>query len=228
MSVLAGILITVGIGIIDYKGLRHVHRAPRADAAVMLVVLGLTVLVDLMWAVAVGMVMASLVLVKRLSDMDPATHSPLLDIASHRPWVPELEVPAETLKGIYVVELHGSLFFGNAGPLQRKLGGMKKADGLVFDMTSVRYLDQSGVYALTDLVSDLAAHDTRVYLAGLHEEPRRILENLGVIPQVIPQARVLQTPAEAVAAAAREDAVARGADPSASDGGKLELTSSEA
>jgi SulP family sulfate permease len=193
----------------------------------MLVVLGLTVLVDLMWAVAVGMVMASLVLVKRLSDMDPATHSPLLDIASHRPWVPELELPAETLKGIYVVEVHGSLFFGNAGPLQRKLGGMKHADGLVFDMTSVRYLDQSGVYALTDLVSELATHDTRVYLAGLHEEPRRILESLGVIPQLIPTARVLESPAAAVSAAAREAVVIPSNAPAAPDAGELEPLASK-
>jgi SulP family sulfate permease len=54
LPVLAGILITVGIGIIDYKGLKHILHVPKADAAVMLIVLTMTVFVDLLQAVAVG------------------------------------------------------------------------------------------------------------------------------------------------------------------------------
>ena len=156
MAVLAGILITVGLGILDLKGLKHVTHAPRGDAAVMIVVLFLTVFVDLMTAVAVGMVMAAMILLKRLSDIDPATHSPLRDIASHRPWIPPLEEPEEALDGVYVVELHGSLFFGNAGPLQPKLEGIElKAVAVVLHMGDVRYVDQSGVYMLADLVEGL-------------------------------------------------------------------------
>ncbi len=145
MAVLAGILITVGIGIVDTKGLGHVIRAPRGDAAVMITVFVLTVFVDLLWAVAAGMIMASMILLKRLSDIEPATHSPLIDIAAHRPWIPDLEEPQEVLAGIYVVEIHGSLFFGNAGPLQRKLGSMEHARAVVLHMGDVRYVDQSGV-----------------------------------------------------------------------------------
>ncbi|MFP5504116.1 MAG: SulP family inorganic anion transporter, partial [Candidatus Sericytochromatia bacterium] len=69
LAVLAGILITVGIGIVDYKGIRHALRAPRGDTAIMLVVLVLTVFVDLMQAVAIGLIMAAMLVVKRLSDM---------------------------------------------------------------------------------------------------------------------------------------------------------------
>jgi len=200
-TVLAGILITVGIGIVDYKGLRHVLKVPRGDAGVMVVVLLLTVFVDLMTAVAVGMVMASILLVKRLSDVDPATHSPLLDIAAHRPWIPDLEVPEEVAKGIYVVELHGSLFFGNAGPLQRKLGRLTEAEVVVLRMHEVRHLDQSGVYALQDLIQELGAAGTSVYLTDLHEEPRDMLSELEVAPGIVPADHVLQTGEEGVAAA---------------------------
>jgi SulP family sulfate permease len=62
LPVLAGILITVGLGIIDYKGLRHIKDVPRSEAVIMLIVLGLTVFVDLLQAVAVGMVLASILL----------------------------------------------------------------------------------------------------------------------------------------------------------------------
>jgi SulP family sulfate permease len=202
MAVLAGILITVGIGIVDIKGLGHVRRVPRGDATVMLTVFGLTVFVDLMWAVAVGMVMASMVLLKRLSDIDPATHSPLLDIAAHRPWIPDLEAPREVLAGILVVEVHGSLFFGNAGPLQRKLGGLKDARAIVLHMGDVRYVDQSGVYALADLISDLQIAGTEIYIAELHEEPRDLLARLGVVPGAVLEGNVFARAEDAIVAAA--------------------------
>lgn len=203
MAVLAGILITVGIGIIDAKGLGHIRRAPRGDAAVMLTVLGLTVFVDLMWAVAVGMVMASMILLKRLSDIDPATHSPLIDIAAHRPWIPDLEAPKEVLEGIYVVEIHGSLFFGNAGPLQRKLGNIKQARAVVLHMGDVRYLDQSGVYALAELISNMQAAGTEVYLAELHKEPGDLLMRLGVAPGAVTEDHIFQGAEAAILAATR-------------------------
>ncbi len=207
MAVLAGILITVGIGIVDSKGLSHVRRAPRGDAAVMITVLTLTVFLDLMWAVGVGMVMASMILLKRLSDIDPATHSPLVDIATHRPWIPDLEEPQEALAGIYIVEIHGSLFFGNSGPLQRKLGSMEHAQALVLHMGDVRYLDQSGVYALADLITDLREVDTNVYVAELHEEPREILASLGVAPGVIPENRIFERAEDAIREATREERI---------------------
>ena len=206
-AVLAGILITVGIGIVDTKGLGHVRRAPRGDAAVMLTVFGLTVFVDLMWAVAVGMVMASMILLKRLSDIDPATHSPLIDIAAHRPWIPDLEMPQEVLEGIYVVEIHGSLFFGNAGPLQRKLGGMKDARAVVLHMGDVRYLDQSGVYALSDLISEMTATGTKIYITELHEEPQDLLARLGVAPGAVTEDHIFDRAEDAIVAATQSEGV---------------------
>ena len=205
MAVLAGILITVGIGIVDAKGLGHLLRVPRGDAAVMLTVFALTVFVDLMWAVAVGMVMASMILLKRLSDIDPATHSPLVDIAAHRPWIPSLESPHEVLSGIYVVEIHGALFFGNAGPLQRKLGNMKFAHAVILHMGDVRYLDQSGVYALTDLISEMQDAGTEVYVAELHDEPAELLARLGVVPGLVEESQVFAQAEAAVRHAARSE-----------------------
>jgi len=205
MAVLAGILITVGIGIIDLKGLRHVFRAPRGDVAVMLTVLGVTVFVDLMWAVGIGMVMAAMILLKRLSDVEPSTHSPLLDIAAHRPWIPALEAPDEVLRGVFVVEVHGALFFGNAGPLQRKIEGanLAEAQAVVLHMGDVRFVDQSGVYVLGDLAGDLHRRGLQVYLSDLQPEPRELMEKLGVAPGIIPPEQVFASTADAIAAATK-------------------------
>ena len=66
LSVLAGILITVGIGIIDYRGLKHLAHVPRADAIVLIIVLILTVFVDLIQAVATGLILASILFMKQM------------------------------------------------------------------------------------------------------------------------------------------------------------------
>jgi len=65
LPVLAGILVSVGIGIIDYRGIKHTFHVPRADAFVMYVVLIMTVVIDLLQAVAVGMTLASLLFMKK-------------------------------------------------------------------------------------------------------------------------------------------------------------------
>ena len=65
-------------------------------------------------------------------------------------------------------------------------------------MGDVRYLDQSGVYALADLIEDLHGQDTEVYMAELHEEPLDILHSLSVIPTTLPEERVFESAQEAI------------------------------
>jgi SulP family sulfate permease len=69
LSVLAGILITVGWGIIDFKGFKDLPKIPRADAVVLIIVFLLTVFVDLLTAVGIGMVIACVLFMKRASDL---------------------------------------------------------------------------------------------------------------------------------------------------------------
>jgi SulP family sulfate permease len=198
LAVLAGILITVGIGIVDAKGLKHVLNVPRGDAVVMLLTLFLTVFVDLMWAVAAGMGLACLILVKRLADLDPATHSPLKDIAAHRPWIPDLEEPEHILGDVYVVEFTGSLFFGNAGPLQRKLGHLDHAEAIVLHLGAVPFLDQSGAQALANVIVDLRAQNVDVFICELQSEPAKVLADLGVAPGIVKADHMIPTAAAAI------------------------------
>lgn len=69
LPVLAGILVTVGIGIIDRKGLADIFYIPKADAVVLVVVLLMTVFVDLLQAVGIGMIIASVLFMKRAGDL---------------------------------------------------------------------------------------------------------------------------------------------------------------
>lgn len=216
-AVLAGILITVGIGIIDYKGLKHLLKVPPGDAVVMGTVLILTVVVDLVTAVGVGLVLASLLLVKRFSDEDPASPSPLRELASRVPWVPELRLPDDVVEGIHVVHVEGSLFFGNAGPLRRRILRLRHQRALVLDLSRVRYVDQSGAYALQELIEVLREEgdgSTEVVLAGLAEQPASTLARLGIAPGLLSERHIALDVERGVAIAIElvtgRDIVARG------------------
>ena len=90
-AVLAGLLVTVGIGIIDSRGFGHLLKVPRSDAFVMLFVLVLTVFTDLIVAVVAGLIVASFVFVKKVSDV--AARQTTLSLVADEPWADELSIP---------------------------------------------------------------------------------------------------------------------------------------
>lgn len=208
--VLAGILITVGFGIIDYKGLKQLRRIPRIDALVLVTVLGLTVFVDLLWAVALGVMISGMAFIQRMSQMATERASVMpLDDTEHG--IEKVNLQPEVSERIYVKELGGPLFFGVA----TQLAGLaeripSKVDVVVFRMNEVPYVDQSGLIALDDLISRLREKNTTVVLSGLNEQPRNLLEMLHVIPELVPSEQVYPDYASAtrgaIALARRDEA----------------------
>jgi SulP family sulfate permease len=185
LPVLAGLLITVGIGILDYRGLGDALRAPKTDTLVMLVVLALTVAVDLMVAVAAGVVLSSLVFVKRVGDRHPTTPS---DGSRAMP---------VGMPGVRALRATPSLFFGNAELLRRALDDV--TDGtLILSLEAVEYIDQSAAYALADAIEDLRKRDVRVLLAGPKPAAAAMLARLSIMPGMIPKDDVYTTLAQAL------------------------------
>lgn len=164
----------------------------------MLAVMGLTIFVDLMWAVAIGMVISSLLLMKQLADLAPAKHGPLENQRAARPELIPLALPQRVVDGIHLVEMQQVLFFGNARPMQRMLATMKNVDAIVLEFHRVTFIDQSGAYAFADVLEDLKSHDTRVYISGLQAEPERVLRRLDLIPGLLSVSAVFETTAGAV------------------------------
>lgn len=189
LAVLAGILFSVGLGILDMRGLKHFLRVPRADAVVNFTVLLLTVFVDLIQAVAVGMIMASLIFVKRMSDLDFAPATP----AGEDGTSVVHEAPQKLLQNIYVVPVQGPLFFGNALRLQSLVIGLSDARGVVLDFTQSPFVDQSAAYTLSDLALDLQGKGIPIAICGLQEQPKRILRLTGIAPGEIPERKMHAT-----------------------------------
>lgn len=192
-AALAGILITVGIGVMDYKGLRHIRSVPKSDAVVMITVLLLTVFVDLLIAVAVGMVLSALLFMKRISDViEHGTEvASIGNYSKEIPWVDEGDIMKRAADKIYIKHLDGPLFFGTASQLKNMLAQVPASVKVViFRMDRVPYMDQSGLYAIDEVINDLQKRGTKVLLTGLAEQPRDQFERVNMIPQQIPEEQI--------------------------------------
>lgn len=184
LSVLAGLLIPVGLAIIDYKGFRHLARIPRADAAVLLIVMGMTVFGNLIHAVAIGVVLASILFMKKMSDLTEANSH--VGELTDQPWADEEKVLAAHPRQVYIKHMYGPLFFGSASRFQEMASTVNaNAALLVIRMEEVPYVDQSGLYALEQVALDLRQKGAEVALTGVQEQPLAMLRDLKIVPDLI-------------------------------------------
>jgi sulfate permease, SulP family len=195
LSVLAGILITVGIGIIDYKGLRHLRRVPRADAATLLIVLVITVFGNLLHAVGVGLVLASVLFMKNSSDLaDQGTSvRALAGFDGEDPWDDESSVYKEYKNKIYIKHLYGAMFFGFTSRFQELIKTLDSGIRvLIIRMDKVPHVDQSGIYAMEEAITYLQNKDVVVVLTGVQPQPLDMLKKIDIIPALIPEMHVFE------------------------------------
>ena len=196
LSVLAGILITVGIGIIDFKGLKDITKIPRADALVLLLVLFLTVFVDLLIAVGIGMVVACVLFMKRASDLTENAYSAgeITSMDKESPWNDEASLTDDIRKKIYIQRLNGPIFFGSITKFQEVMHDIPESVKVVIiQMRQVNFMDQSGLYAMETAVKDLQAKGVRVYMTIIQPQPKYMLQKMNVIPSLIPESDIFDT-----------------------------------
>ncbi|MCK5828957.1 MAG: SulP family inorganic anion transporter [Methylococcales bacterium] len=195
LPVLAGILITVGIGIIDYKGIKHIPHVPAADSIIMLVVLTMTVFVDLLQAVAVGMVLASVLFMKKMSDIveQKSSVGSIANLVKENAWDDELNISEKLQKHIYIKHFDGPIFFGFASKFQEMASSLPEVNVVIIRMRQVPYIDQSGIYAIEDAVLALKKRDVIVLITGIQEQPKDMLQNIGLLSGLIPNEHVFSS-----------------------------------
>lgn len=196
LSVLAGILITVGWGIIDFRGFKDLRRIPKSDAFVMIVVFLMTVFVDLLTAVGIGMVIACVLFMKRAGDLveDGYSSKELSTFDKESPWEDEKDMPKDIHHHIYIERLDGPIFFGSITGFQRVMHDIPKdAKIVIIRMRRVPFMDQSGVYAMETAIKGLQAQGVKVLMTIIQPQPRYMLENHRIIPMLIPQENTFET-----------------------------------
>ena len=187
LPVLAGILITVGIGIIDYKSIKHILHVPRADAVIMVIVLILTVFVDLLQAVAVGMVMASILFMKQMGDTAQrrSSSNTLADFHNIHPLADEKDITDDIKDHIYIQHFDGPIFFGFTSHFKEMMRELPEVHVVIFRMENVPTIDQSGMYAIEDAVLEMEKRGIHVVFTGIQEQPEDMLRNIKLIPSLV-------------------------------------------
>ena len=196
LSVLAGILITVGWGIIDFKGFKDLPKIPRADAVVLIVVFLVTVFVDLLTAVGIGMVIACVLFMKRASDLVEGGYSSqeLTNFDKESPWDDEHGMPDTVAHKIYVQRLNGPIFFGTINKFKEVMSTVPAdAKIVIIRMRLVSFMDQSGLYAMEEAIKEIQANGTQVLMTIIQPQPLYMLTTHKVIPGVVPEDHTFKT-----------------------------------
>ena len=185
-AVLAGILITVGIGVMDYKGLKAIPYMPRPEVAIMLVVLVLSSVWNLVYAVGIGLVFASLMFMKKIGDLT-AEQSEVTSLKEETAWDDEVDFPQNLKEEVFIKHVNGPLFFGSTSEFQQLAQQIPNtASTVIIRMDKLSYMDQSGLYAIEDVLVDLVKNDMKVVLVHVPEQPRYMMERIDIIPDLIP------------------------------------------
>lgn len=180
MATLASILLVVAYHMSEWRTIRaEIRGAPRPDVAVLLTTFALTVVVDLTVAIAVGMVLAAFLFMKRMAETttveavaaelraDEASESNAADRADRRIPVP---------RDVEVYDVNGPFFFGAAEAFKDAMRSVHwKPRALILDMADVPVIDSTGLRALGEVIRQARSEGTQVLMADLQAGPKATL-----------------------------------------------------
>jgi SulP family sulfate permease len=182
LAALSAVLVVVSLRMGEWHQFRRLNRWPKSDAAVFLCAFTLTVCIDLPTAVGTSLILASALLVRRLSEL---THVEADDEVTHGSSSDQSTTGKEIPKGVVVFRVFGAVFFGAAEKLEtslRRAGELP--DVLILRMRDVLALDATGLEALDDLLERLRIKKKNLILCGPHSQPLIALTRAGFIDKI--------------------------------------------
>ncbi len=163
---------------------RLIRGAPKVDVGILLLTFILTVFVDLVVAVNVGVILAALFFMRRMADSVSVEQQ--IDAQSNDGLASSL--PLAPNNGIVIFNIDGPLFFGAAEKLARTLEHIQRpATTLILRMGSVPFVDATGIFAIEEIITDFKRHGAAVLLVEVRPNVRYKLERGGVIAHVGPE-----------------------------------------
>ncbi|MFK7795688.1 MAG: SulP family inorganic anion transporter [Gammaproteobacteria bacterium] len=166
-AVLAAILIKVGTDIIDWGYLKNIHVAPKPGVFIMIAVFLITVFIDLIAAVAVGMVIASFVLMQRMANLQiEAMHVTTDNDEFVKLNSEEKNIFSKTNGKVALYQFSGPLSFPAAKDLVKLKSEIDEYDVLILDFTNVNSIDYTSCQAIKDIIDMESEEGRRVLIAG--------------------------------------------------------------
>ena len=197
-AVLAGILMKVGWDIVDWRMLTRIHRLRREHLIILLITLSLTVFVDLVTAVAIGLIVAGMAHARKLEnlELDSVVSLPLLD---RQFFTLEEDTSSidEFSARVGLVALRGSFTVASSKKLVGVISeDIKEHDVVIFDFSGATYIDDSAAMVVEQLMDVATSEDTEFVVMSLSGSVEDTLSTLGII-QRVPEAHIVETLDEA-------------------------------
>ena len=184
LAVLGAILVKVGTDIIDWEYLKGLVSKPKSGALIMIVVLGITVLYNLMAAVGIGLVMASLIFLQRMTDVQLASIVSVQTIeeASH---LDESHQELIRAGNTLFYQLNGPMSFGSAKGIVRDFSTKSNYDRVILDLSNVPVIDYTTSRGIAEICNICKEKSADITIVGANTKVRHFLENIGLDKSLI-------------------------------------------
>ena len=187
MAALAGVLLVVSVDMMGIKNMANLLSSPKSDVVVLLTTFILTIIIDLTAAVQVGVVLAALLFMKRMSDVTSmgkinfdASEKTAHDIAD-----PDATSNKDIPEGVEVYEINGPFFFGVADMLINTLEHIGKTPKVfILRMRNVPAIDATGEHALENFYNTCKKAGTQLVLSGVNPVPYETLKKMHFIEMI--------------------------------------------
>ncbi|WP_435414221.1 SulP family inorganic anion transporter [Polaribacter aestuariivivens] len=200
-AVLAGILITVGIGVMDYKGLKAIPHLPKdikigpvnlsSEVLIMIIVLLLSTFWNLVYAVGIGLILASLMFMKKIGDLTAKTSN--IKALENDVWADEGSFPKNLSEEVFIKHVNGPLFFGSTSEFQALSKQIPQtAKTVIIRLGRMPYMDQSGLYVMEEILLDLKKKNIEVLFVNLRKQPRYMMERIDIVPDLISKEHIFE------------------------------------
>jgi SulP family sulfate permease len=184
LPTLAAILIVVSYNMSEWHSFLKILRSPKSDVAVMLVTFALTVIVDLTAAIEVGIVLAALLFMRRMSEVS-AVNAITRDLQEEREEEEALPAKRVLPEGVEVFEVYGTLFFGAVDQFTESMRFLEETPRvLILETRNLLAIDASGLHALEDLAVQLSHRNTHLIISGIHKQPLFAIQQSGLLDRL--------------------------------------------
>lgn len=182
LATLGAVLVIVSYNMGEWHMFARLRNWPKSDAAVFLTAFGLTVLIDLTVAVEVGMVLAAILFIKRISETTQITS---VDEHSETEGAEHSLTGKQIPRGVMIYQVFGAFFFGVADKLETALKrANQEPDVLILRMRRVLAIDATGLNALEDLHDKLRKRNKHLILSGPHTQPLFAMDRAGFLDRL--------------------------------------------
>ncbi|MBE9112488.1 SulP family inorganic anion transporter [Nodosilinea sp. LEGE 07298] len=213
LAVLAGIAVKVGFDILDWSFLKRAHQVSWKGTAIMYGVMFLTVFVDLIVAVGVGVFIANVLTIERLSKLQSDQVKAITDFDEDLPLTDEDKALMDQANGrVLMFHLSGPMIFGVARAISQEHTAMDAHDVLIIDLQDVPHLGVTAALALENAIQDASDDNRPVVLAGARGKTLKRLEKLGAL-RFVPSEHLAETRTDALKTALRILATKDGVEP---------------